>query len=302
MTTALAPLTPEQQLIADWRAHMAQLVESQDISAATAYTYADGMRRFTEFVQVHGYAPGADAVLKWKAELLTAYVPGSVNTWLAGVKAFYAWCVEAGRMPVNPLLGVKGAKRSNTKRHKRQPIDNGEMRRILALELPARDRCILILKAYTGMRDIELQRADYENLGSEQGETVLNVQGKGRTTADEIVVLAHPAVRQALADWLAERGDKPGALFTTSKAGRRIASRTIRYIVKQAMRAVGVVGNKTSHSFRHSAATNAIANGAKLTSVQSMLRHANIATTGIYLHEMQRVENAAERVIDYGAE
>lgn len=301
MTTAIAPLSPAAQLIAEWREHMQQRVDGQEISKNTASIYADGVRRFVEFLEVHGVAPDHAAALRWKAELLTAYTPGSVNTWLAGVKAFYAWCAKTGRMPVNVMLGVKGAKRANSKRHKRQPIDDDEMRRILRLELPTRDRCILMLKAFTAVRDIEIHRADFGDLRSEQGELVLDVQGKGRIEKDEIVVLAHPSVRAVVAEWLAERGDKPGPLFTTSKAGRRIALRTIRYIAREAMRAAGVVGNKTSHSFRHSAATNALRNGAKLGSVQSMMRHANIATTGIYVHEMQRVGDAAERAIDYGA-
>jgi integrase/recombinase XerD len=303
MTKALATLTTEQKLLADWQTAMRLRVSAREISANTASIYADGVRRFVEFLQVHGMAPDQQAALHWKAELMTAYAPGSINTWLAGVKAFYSWCAESGRMAANVMQGVKGAKRSNTKRHKRQPIDDDEMRRILSLALPARDRCILMIKAFTGVRDVEIHRADFDDLRSEQGELVLAVQGKGRIEKDEIVVLAHAAVRRSVSEWLAERGDKPGPLFISAKNSmKRIAPRTIRHIVKRAMRAGGVVGNKTSHSFRHSAATNALRNGAKLQSVQGMLRHANIATTGIYVHELQRVGDAAERTIDYGSD
>lgn len=285
-----------------WHAALDLRTRAGEMSRDTASVYRAGVNRFMEFAEYSGRPSSADTLREWKAELLTAYSPGSVNTWFAGVKAFYSWAVESGAMTINPADGVKGATRSGAnKRHKREVITNDEMKRILAIDLPDRDRCILHLKAFAGVRDIELFRADIGDLGTEHGEIVLRVQGKGRTEKDEVAVISHPHARTALHLWLIERGDKPGALFTSNKSHTsRMARRTIRYIVKNAMRAAGVVGNKTSHSFRHAAATNALANGASLQQVQAMLRHANIATTGIYLHELNRVKNAGEKMIHYG--
>ena len=301
MTQALVTQSPARQLIAKWHTALDLRVRASEMSKDTANVYRVGVDRFVDYIEEDGLAVTPDTLRGWKAEMLGRYSAGSVNTWFAGVKAFYAWAVEAGMTKVNPAEGVKGASRVGAnKRHKREVITNDEMKRILALQLSDRDRCLLHLKAFTGVRDIELHRADVGDIGTEHGEIVLRVQGKGRREKDEIVVLSNELARAALHLWLIERGDKPGPLFTSDKAHRtRMSRRTIRYIVKGAMRAAGVVGNKTSHSFRHAAATNLLLNGGTLQQAQAMLRHANIATTGIYLHELNRVTNAGEKLISY---
>jgi len=53
----------------------------------------------------------------------------------------------------------------------------------------------------------------------------------------------------------------------------------------------------TVHSFRHMAATYALAYGVPLTTVQYMLGHTDIKTTSIYLHEVESKRKEATRVL-----
>ncbi|MBI5032472.1 MAG: tyrosine-type recombinase/integrase [Chloroflexi bacterium] len=128
---------------------------------------------------------------------------------------------------------------------------------------------------------------------------MLNVRGKGRAEKDEVLVIAHPDAESAMRDWFATRGDDAGALFVSfsnRSRGERLSLRSIRDTVKRYYKSAGVRGyRKTTHSLWHTAITNAVKHGAPVQKVQAMARHANIATTMIYYHETDRVENPAEQ-------
>jgi integrase/recombinase XerC len=81
----------------------------------------------------------------------------------------------------------------------------------------------------------------------------------------------------------------------------RLTTRAIRGVVMDAYKLAGIVGErKTTHSLRHTAISNILRNGGTLQQAQAVARHSNIATTGIYVHEMERITNAGERLINYG--
>ena len=165
-----------------------------------------------------------------------------------------------------------------------------------------RDYAIIMLMLYAGPRSISIFRADLEDLGTEGGKTVLFTQGKGHHDKDAILVLT-PEVAEALHEWLAVRGSKPGALFTSlahRNCGERLGRRSIRGSVKKnLLRAEIVSKTKTTHSLRHTAATSAVNHGASLQDVQAMLDHNSIDTTMIYFHQANRVSNSAEEKISY---
>lgn len=310
--SSLAPAPDQvQALLRDWAAHLDLLLASGEISAATCQAYRRGWDKFWGWLLEQEVSlVDADIIRRWIAELRLAGVkPNSINVWLAGVRAFFAWAVSARRLALNPAAGVRGARRKGTsKGHLRQSLTDAEVRRVLAVpdrNTPQgkRDYALLALKAYTGARDIELQRADLEDLHTRAGRLVLYVQGKGRQEKDEFIVIAHPAAEDALYAWLAARGEQPGALFislSNHARGQRLTLRSIRRIVKRAYRLAGVLGaGKTSHSLRHSAITSAIRHGAPLPKVQAMARHASLNTTMIYYHELDRVEDPAESYVRY---
>ncbi len=74
----------------------------------------------------------------------------------------------------------------------------------------------------------------------------------------------------------------------------------MRQIVKHYYKLAGVRGErKTTHSLRHTAISSAVRHGAPVQKVRAMARHANIETTMIYYHEIDRIENPAEAFISY---
>lgn len=288
-----------------WRDRLAADVEAGELAADTAATYRRGLGKFIAWGAADPERTNDGAVKTWLADLRAGGASqNSIAAWFAGLRAFFAWAVSERHIPADPTQGVKRGRRKGTaKTHKRELLTDDEMIRILSLDLSRRDRALVHLLAYTGARGIELHRADIEDLRTEGGEMVLFVQGKGRIEKDEKIVIAHPDARDAVYSYLAERKTDQGPLFASEAnrtAGGRLSRRALRAIVRGILDRAGITSRrKTCHSFRHSAITNAIRNGATMTDAQGMARHANIATTQVYFHNLERMTNAAEKRIDY---
>jgi integrase/recombinase XerD len=310
--TELAPsATDFAPLIAEWHAALDRRVAAGELAPTTRSAYTIGAAKFIVWAQTQLIAAVTrDTIRDWIAALRTAgHKPGSINTWLSGLRAFYAWALAEHRLTSDPTAGLKGARRKGTTRqHKRAALTDREVVRVLRqpdtnMPLGIRDKAILALMAYTAARTIEVHRADLADLKSEAGQMVLHVQGKGRDEKDELIVIDNPAAAGALHDWLSVRDDHPGPLFVSlsdRSRGERLSLRALRHMIKSYYLAAGVLGkDKTTHSLRHAAISNALRHGAPVQKVAAMARHASIETTMIYFHEIDRLSDPAERYISY---
>lgn len=169
-----------------------------------------------------------------------------------------------------------------------------EIERILA-EIPEdtetglRDRAIFELLFSSGLRVSELIALNRDSVNLERKEFV--VRGKGQK--DRPVFLSESAAK-AIGDYLDERKDSLPALFLnnsrnqpaagTSGDYRRLTPRSVERMISGYVRKAGITKHVTPHTLRHSFATDLLMNGADLRAVQSLLGHANIATTQIYTH------------------
>jgi len=298
-----------ETIIGDWKSQLSLQVSSGDISQNTANTYLKGWNLFWEWNA--GSPVDETQILEWKRHLNGSYSSATVNTWLAGVKAFFGWAVRSRLLFVDPSINVKSNNRKGRYKHKRGIISNGDVRKVLDqpnrnTQVGKRDYAILCLKAYGALRDIEIHRAELSHLGEREGVQVLYIIGKGKIDADEFVVIAHPELKTALHEWLQvhPQGAKPLFPSFSKRSGNKPLSLSfIRRMVKGYINAAGVKGKPnqpiTSHSFRHSAITNAIRHGCELPKVRNFARHGDINTTLGYYHEIERLENPAEGYIEY---
>ena len=160
-----------------------------------------------------------------------------------------------------------------------------------------------VLAVNAGLRTIELSRANVKDIEVRNGRAVLYIWGKGHTEADARKPLA-PQVYAAIKDYLNARSDRPTAnspLFVATgnrSGGQRIAETTISKILKKSMQAAGYDSDRiTAHTLRHTAGTNVQEITQNLYVTQKYMRHANPATTEIYLHndtERQEMQTAQE--------
>jgi len=150
-----------------------------------------------------------------------------------------------------------------------------------------RDRAILELLFSTGLRVSELTHTTREQINLAHQE--FSVRGKG----DKIrIVFISNSAKNALEKYLKKRIDLDPALFIRiskndsilSKDNRQLTSRSIQRIVKYYALKAGIVKDVHPHTLRHSFATDLLANGADIRSVQIMLGHSSITTTQIYTH------------------
>lgn len=110
----------------------------------------------------------------------------------------------------------------------------------------------------------------------------LTVTGKG---GQQRLVPVSSRARQALSRWVALRGDQGRLLFpSTGKSGHLTRVRLFQLLRGLALRA-GLDPERVSpHVLRHAFATHLLEGGADLRVLQTLLGHADIATTQIYTH------------------
>ncbi len=154
-----------------------------------------------------------------------------------------------------------------------------------AAQKPARARVMVaaleILYA-TGLRVSELLSL---SRGALSGDAILLfVKGKG---GKERIVPLSDAARDAARVLVGAMKPKPAPKFLfTAKDGRRAMPRQVfGVMLKQVALAAGISPARVSpHVLRHSFASHMLARGADLRSLQTLLGHADIATTQIYTH------------------
>ena len=218
---------------------------------------------------------------------------------LSAIRQLYRFAFEERLRNDNPAIRIKGPGRAQ-----RLPktLSEDEVSRLLDTapqfgRNPAdrcRNACLMALLYATGMRVSELVTLP---LSAARGDPdMLLVRGKG---GKERMVPLSPPARQALADWLALRNAQEDAkraegktasayLFASSgKAGHLTRHRFYQLIKGLSVEAHVDPDKVTPHTLRHAFATHLLANGADLRVIQTLLGHADVATTEIYTHVLE---------------
>lgn len=293
-----------------WRADL----KAADLAEDTIRKYSEALGYFFKWLN-QNELPIREAarrdIADFRDEQLERYSRSAVTIRLAAIRRFYDFLMEKDTIHHNPagrvLLRGKGRKA-----RKREELTDSEMRVLLdgcevrhreSAEVCERDRAILYLMAYCGLRTIEVHRIDREDLQTREGRIVCWVQQKGHKEHDNYVVLPIPA-EDALRNWMQvhpNNGQGPIFVSLSKKSyGRRLSCNYIRRMVRRRLDQAGILqSTKTTHSIRHSAITRAMRGGASLLHVMKMVGHKKPETTLGYYHEDQRLKNPPEDRIRY---
>lgn len=271
----------------------------------TVETYTRAIRQFTKWAAANGVTqPTKEDIRAYRNELETRCKPTTVNAYLAALKVFFKWTEEEQIYP-NVAKNVKGAKLS--REHKKDELTAAQAQKLLesidrSTLIGKRDYAIICLMLTTGMRDIEIVRANVGDLRTLGDFTALYYQGKGRAERAEFKKIAEP-VEEAIRDYLNARGShedtQPLFISTANRNnGERLTTKSVSRAVKGRLVAAGFDSPRwTAHSLRHAAAMIALLNGASLEEVQSMLDHINIGTTMIYAGHLNKAKRQTEQRI-----
>jgi integrase/recombinase XerD len=250
--------------------------------------------------------PTRGDILAYKAHLLDQRLSGlTINNYLSSIRQFYFW-LEETKGGKNIARNVRGTRPPKGFRKDALTTDQAA-KVLLAIDITKpeglRNYAIINLMLRSGLRCGEIIWTDVGDIDKLQDETILRVWGKGRDGKDEFVILTQAAL-EPITRYLATRGECRGddPLFVSESHrnyGGRISTQTLRYAVKTAMRSIGLDSLRLSaHSLRHTALTWSLTGGATIQEAQAMARHASSSTTMGYLHNLERIENSAERKVD----
>jgi integrase/recombinase XerD len=158
-----------------------------------------------------------------------------------------------------------------------------------------RDRAMLSVAYAAGLRVSELTGLTLGDVDLRRG--VVSALGKGQKR--RLVPLGEVALEHLTA-YLAMRRDSekreaPSSVLFRSPRGGKLTRQGFWKIVRSYALAAGLRFGAHPHQLRHSFATHLLGGGADLRSVQTLLGHANIATTEIYTHVSREHVRAAHR-------
>ena len=145
-----------------------------------------------------------------------------------------------------------------------------------------RDRLILELMYATGVRVSELVNIKIDDITfSNQS---INIMGKGNK---ERIVYYNDVCKTILERYMKiykELNKKNLNYLILNQKGDNLTTAGISYILNQIIKKISFEKHITPHMLRHSFATHLLNNGCDLLTVQELLGHSSISTTGMYTH------------------
>lgn len=275
-----------------------------DATPKTKETYVKGVKAFIKWCNKNNVSEVTHATLiQYKEDLMTDKKANTISMYMTALKKLYKYLETKGIK--NIASDLKGAKQSRN--YTKDPLTLDQAKDLLnsinrTTNEGKRNYALIHLLITTGLRTIEIERANIEDIRNIANNSVLYIMGKGRQRKDEYVKLTYETLK-AINDYLATRNikDNKEPLFISYSDrtnGQRLKTRSIRDIIKKAYKKIGINSETiTTHSLRHTAITLSLLGGTPLQEVQQMARHSNINTTMIYAHNLKRIESNAEQNI-----
>lgn len=257
-------------------------------SANTRESYLRDTMFFLEYLSGIGTAP-QDA----DEEVIQKYVdrlhelkrsPTTISRNLASVRCFYKFLIFRGQLDHNPAKGIKLEKAEK----KLPQVLSGEEIELLLAQLDitepkgCRDKAMLELLYATGIRASELINLNLKDINLRSG--VLYCHGSKGVRS----IPVYPSAVVSVSDYIYRMrglitGPESGSALFVNLNGGRLTRQGFWKIVKGYAIEAGITKEITPHTLRHSFALHLLENGASVKDIQTMMGHADISSTQVYV-------------------
>jgi integrase/recombinase XerD len=271
------------------------LAVEKDYADNTIAAYRNDLTQFLRYLE----AQGMDSEPGWhkvdKQDIVgyimdlkeREYTSSTVARKVAAVKSFFHYLMAEGSIKDDPTATLDSPK---VKKRLPKAISREEIELLLAAPAAGtsakaqRDHALLELLYASGMRVTELVSLDIEDVDLESG--AVRVHGKKTLSKERLIGIDEPAL-EATRTYLNKarfqlvRDPNVRALFLNHR-GQRLTRQGLWLIIKHYVDEVGISGDVTPHTLRHSFAAHKLSQGKSLQDIQKLLGHANISTTQVY--------------------
>jgi site-specific recombinase XerD len=284
-------------------------IDALDAKTITKNSYQQILNRFEKYMSKKGIStPTRSDILKYKQYMIDNLHSSSTQKAIVVLRGFYKYLKMTGKHD-DIMYGIKGLKVSTF--YKRHALSLEDAQRLLDYAKRdidtlkgMRNYCIVLLLLMCGLRTIEVERADIDDLQLVEGRHLLYTLSKGKDDKSDFVKVSDEVFNE-LMKYFEMRGydsinENPAMFLKIGGVydGKRIKANDVSRIVKKMFRYLGFEGRSyTAHSLRHTHANLLLNAGATLEETKTSLRHKHISTTEIYAHMRDTMRKDTARMI-----
>jgi integrase/recombinase XerD len=216
--------------------------------------------------------------------------PATARRRISALRQFYRFLLGENVRADDPTSRLDAPKRA---RSLPKTLSLEEIERLIEAAETPRDKALIELLYGAGLRVSELVSLPMRT-APKPGQEHMVIEGKGGK--ERLVALGRPALAALAAHMETRAGALPKAEAARERAARwlfpsasavdgKLTRRRVGQILEAASMKAGIDPTRVSpHVLRHAFATHLVEGGADLRTVQTLLGHADIATTQIYTH------------------
>lgn len=270
------------------------LVES-GLSELTVKNYVADLKHLASWLAENGggsvLITSGEDIEAYRADLVTnkAHPPATVNRRLQAIRKFFRYALERGLVDTDPSLGIRLLPQSRSQGPR--GLDRSEVERLLGAvkqgnsRLVQRDNAIIQVMLQTGIRVGELTTLRVVDIQLSGNGGLLRIGGEGKSEAREVPL--NGAAQDAIAAYLAERGESSSDHLFLSVQGGPLSARSVQRLVGAYAQAAGLKDVRT-YTLRQTCGQRLLSDTGDLHLVARLLGHKRLETAVKYIVPKQQ--------------